>query len=372
MEPRDPILHRLGELGAKVGSRPPRSRPVRIALQLGIGLLIFGFLVFTVASQWGELRDKGVEFDLIWVLPALAVLPFFYMLGGLGWDLILRFLGYRLPFARAQVAFGQPLLARYVPGSVLYLFGRLVLSERAGVPRRITLASIVYEQAISVAAGVAVASYFVISHPDLQGQPLRWAVLAVVPAAIVILSPRVFGPLSRRVLAAFGREPLPATMPLRGILAMLCFYAFNWCIAGVGVYFAARSVHYIPFSKLPEVGSAQAVGFVAAVLSLVAPAGLGIRDAAFAWAVKVALPSGSFAVGAVIAIAVRAVFTVVELLYVGTVTLAGRRFERAALKRDPVDQLEGAEGEDEPAQRPVPREGGQRQHPDRIPGQKPG
>ena len=329
MEHRQPLLHRLGELGSRIGARPPRSRPLRIALQLGVALLIFGFLVFTVASQWSELKRKGVAFDPVWVLPAFAVLPVFYVLGGLGWDLILRFLGYRLPPARAQVAFGQPLLARYVPGSVLYLLGRLVLSERAGVPRRITLASIVYEQAISVAAGVAVASYFVIAHPDLQDQPARWAVLAVLPLAIVILSPRVFGPLSERVLKAFGRDPLPTTMPLRGVLAMLLFYGFNWCVAGVGVYFAARSVHYLPFSKLPEVGSAQAIGFVAAVLTLVAPAGLGIRDAAFAWAVKVALPSGSFAVGAVIAIAVRAVFTVVELLYVGAVTVAGRRYERA-------------------------------------------
>jgi uncharacterized membrane protein YbhN (UPF0104 family) len=321
----EPLLHRLGELGARIGSRPPSSRPLRIALQLGVAILIFGFLVVTVADQWGELKDKGVQFELIWLLPALAVLPLFYVLGAVGWDLILRFLGYRLSPVRAQVAWGQPLLARYVPGSVLYLLGRLVLSERAGVPRRITLASIVYEQAISAAAGVAFASYFLISHPDLQGQPLRWAVVLVVPAAIVVLSPRVFGPLSSRVLRAFGREPLPEMLPLRGVITMLAFYGLNWAVASVGVYFAARSVHYIPPDKILVVGSAQAFGVVAAMVTLVAPAGLGVRDAAFAWAVKVALPSGSFAVGAVIAIAVRATLTVVELIYVGVVTLLGRK-----------------------------------------------
>jgi hypothetical protein len=321
----EPFLHRLGELGARIGSRPPSSRPLRIALQLGVAILIFGFLVVTVADQWGELKDKGVQFELIWLLPALAVLPLFYVLGAVGWDLILRFLGYRLSPVRAQVAWGQPLLARYVPGSVLYLLGRLVLSERAGVPRRITLASIVYEQAISAAAGVAFASYFLISHPDLQGQPLRWAVVLVVPAAIVVLSPRVFGPLSSRVLRAFGREPLPEMLPLRGVITMLAFYGLNWAVASVGVYFAARSVHYIPPDKILVVGSAQAFGVVAAMVTLVAPAGLGVRDAAFAWAVKVALPSGSFAVGAVIAIAVRATLTVVELIYVGVVTLLGRK-----------------------------------------------
>ncbi len=73
------------------------------------------------------------------------------------------------------------------------------------------------------------------------------------------------------------------------------------------------------------VGSAQAVGYVAALVTLVAPAGLGIRDAAFAWAVKGAVPGNSFAVGSLIAIAVRGVLTVVELLYVGAVTALGKR-----------------------------------------------
>jgi glycosyltransferase 2 family protein len=320
-----PFLHRIGEAGATLGKRPPRRRVVQIALQTALALLIFGFLVFTVAHQWGELRDKGVRFELIWLLPAFGMLVLFYVLSALGWDLLLRLLGQRLNPVRAQVAWGQPLLARYVPGSVLYVLGRLVLSERAGVPRRLTLASIVYEQALSAAAAVGISSYFLISHPDLQGQPLRWAVLLVVPLAIIVLHPRVFGPLANRALRAFGREHLPANVPLWGILVMLVYYAMTWAIAGVGVFFVARSVHYVPFSELATVGSAQAVGYVAALITLVAPAGLGIRDAAFAWAVKAALPSNSFAVGAVIAIAVRAVLTLVELLYVGGVTLLGRR-----------------------------------------------
>jgi glycosyltransferase 2 family protein len=298
---------------------------VRVAVQLGIAVLIFGFLVLTVVSQWDEVREEGVEFQVLWLVPAFAVLISFYALGALGWDLILRFLGHRIGFLQAQVAWGQPLLARYVPGSVLYVLGRLLLAERAGVPRRTTMASLVYEQAISASAAVGVASYFFISHPDLQGQPLRWAVLLVVPAAVAILQPRVFGPLANRVLAAFGREPLPATMPVRGVLTMLAFYAFNWALAGVGVYLVARSIRYFPLDDLPIVGSAQALGYVAALLTLVAPAGLGVRDAAFAWAVKAALPNRSFAVGSLIAIVVRFVLTAVEVIYAAAVTAIARR-----------------------------------------------
>jgi hypothetical protein len=150
-------------------------------------------------------------------------------------------------------------------------------------------------------------------------------VLLLVPAAIAILQPRVFEPLSNRVLRAFGREPLPAVISLRGVLTLLVFFALIWAVISVGVYCVARSVSDIPIGEMLTVGSAQAVGYVAALATLVAPAGLGIRDAAFAWAVKVAAPGNSFAIGSLIAIAVRGVQTVVELLYVGAVTALGKR-----------------------------------------------
>jgi uncharacterized membrane protein YbhN (UPF0104 family) len=325
VERRQPFLHRVGEAGARLGARPPRSRRVRLALQVGLVVLIFGFLVLTVVNQWSEIQDQGVHFHFGWLIPAIVILPVFYLLSALGWDFILRFLGHPIGFGRAQVAWGQPLLARYVPGSVLYVLGRVLLSERAGVPRRLTVASIVYEQAISATSALVVASYFILNHPDLQGVPLRWAVLLLIPAAIAVLQPRAFEPLANRVLKAFGREPLPAVVPLRGVLALIAFYSLNWLVVALGIYCVARSVTYIPFEDLLLVGSAQAVGYFAALASLVAPAGLGVRDAAFAWAVKGALPAKSFALGSLIAIAVRGVMTVAELIYVGAVTALGRR-----------------------------------------------
>ena len=325
MERSQPLLHRIGEAGARFGSRPPRSRRVRLALQIGLAVLIFGFLVLTVIDQWSEIKSEGVHFHVIWLLPGLAIMPFFYVFSALGWDIILRFLGSPIGIGRAQVAWGQPLLARYVPGSVLYVLGRVLLSERAGVSRRVTIASIVYEQAISATSAIVVAAYFIINHPDLQGQPLRWSVLLLIPAAILVLHPRVFGPLANRVLKALGRDPLPAVVPLRGVIALIVFYSLNWGVAALGIYFVARSVTYIPFDDILLVGSAQAIGYFAALVTVVLPAGLGARDAAFAWALKAALPSRSFALGSLIAIVVRGAQTVAELIYVGAVTALGRR-----------------------------------------------
>jgi hypothetical protein len=298
---------------------------VRLALQIGLAVVVFGFLVLTVINQWSEIQSEGVHFHVLWLIPALIILPFYFVFSAYGWDLILRSLGYRIGFGQAQVAWGQPLLARYVPGSILYVLGRVLLSERAGVPRRISLASIVYEQAISATSAIVVAAYFIIRHPDLQGDAWRWGVLVLIPAAVTILHPRVFGPLSTRVLRAFGRDPLPVVMSLRDVVGLIVYYSLNWIVIAFGIYAVARSVTRIPYNDILLVGSAQAIGYFAALVTLVAPAGLGVRDAAFAWAVKAALPSRSFAVGSLISIAVRGVTTVAELIYVGAVTAIGRR-----------------------------------------------
>jgi glycosyltransferase 2 family protein len=345
---RQPFLHRIGDAASRFGTRPPRSKRVRLAIQIGIVVVVFGFLVLTVVDQWAEIKDKGVHFHVLWLIPAFVILPLFYALSALGWDLILRFLGYRIGPGRAQVAWGQPLLARYVPGSVLYVLGRMLLSERAGVPRRITVASIVYEQAISATSGIAFAAYFLISHPDLQEQPLRWAVLLLIPLAIALLHPRVFGLLADRALRAFGRDPLPGVISLRGVIVLIAFYILNWGVVSLGIYCVARSVSSIPFDEVLTVGSAQAVGYVAALVTLVAPAGLGIRDAAFAWAVKGAVPGNSFAIGSLIAIAVRGVLTVVELLYVALVTALGKRegwsIPTGVLHPSAEEEAEGGDG----------------------------
>lgn len=346
MESRQPFLHKVGEAGAKVGRKPPRSRKVRIALQLGLAIVIFGFLVRTVVEQWSEIQSEGVHFHIGWLIPAIVILPVFFVLSGYGWDLILRFMGYRLGFGRAQVAWGQPLLARYVPGSILYVLGRVLLSERAGIPRRITIASIVYEQAISATSAVVVAAYFIIRHPDLQGQPLRYSVLLLIPLAIALLHPKVFGPLANKALRALGREPLPEVLSLRSVIALIVFYSFNWLVVAVGIYCVARSVTFIPVDDLILVGSAQAIGYFAALVTLIAPAGIGPKDAAFAWALKAALPSRSFALASLIAIAVRGVMTVAELLYVGAVTALGRRegwsIQTGILHASPEEEAAGA------------------------------
>jgi hypothetical protein len=318
---RPTFLEKVGTVAATFGKRAPRRRWVRFMLGSVLTVLVFGFLVATVVSQWSEIEQAGVSFEALWVFPALTLMSLYFLLAGIAWGLILSRMGSPIDAGKAQRTFAQPLLIRYVPGTVLFVLARILLSERAGVQRRVATAAIVYEAVTSVMATLTIASWFLIAHPDLSDYWTRWLPLAIVPLFLVLLSPPVFGPVSTRLLSLLGREPLPQTMRFRSVVEVYGLILIAWSVMGFGAYLAVRSVLAVELDDAIIVVSSQAIGYLAAIASAVFPAGLGVKDAAFAWAVKVALPNQSFAVGAALAIAVRAIQTVAELAYIALVTV---------------------------------------------------
>lgn len=320
-ETKPTVLERIGSVAANFGRRAPKRRWVRFLLGTVLTLLVFGFLVATVISQWSEIEQAGISFEVLWLVPALAIMGVYFVLGGTAWGLILSKMGSPISPGRAQRTYAQPLLIRYIPGTVLFVLARILLTERAGVSRRVATAAIVYEQAISVSAALSIAAWFLIAHPDLADYWTRWLPLAIVPMFLVLLSPPVFGPVSKSLLGMLGREPLPQIMGMRSVIEVFALFLAIWAVMGVGAYLAVRSVLAVGIDDAIIVVSSQAIGYLAAIASAVFPAGLGVKDAAFAWSVKVALPGESFAVGAALAIAVRAVQTVAELGYIGLVSL---------------------------------------------------
>lgn len=322
------LLHRIGSVAATAGGgESPRPR-LRTAVQLGLGLLVLAFLVVFVAGQWEELKSQDVEIEPLWLFPGLVTIGFGYAMAAFGWDLVLRALGHRLRPARAQVVWAQSMLARYVPGSVLLVVGRVVLAGREGVPRRTTFASLIYEQAAFMVASLLIGSWLLLGSEELGGQAARIAVVAIAPLLIIGMHPKIFGPLANRLLAALGREPLPTLLPMRIVLFFIAFYLAVSAVLGVGAWMAARTVFDLPLSELPAITAAQSIGYCAAVITVVFPGGLGVRDGAFALTLDSAIPGG-FALAAAIAIAVRLVTTLAEVIYAGLATVIGRRIAPA-------------------------------------------
>jgi len=319
---RPTLLERAGARAAGIGSIGEGNPRLKAAVQWGFALLIFAFLIGFVVRQSSRLPDFDWRFSPAWLAAAAAAVALFYLAQSVLWRVIVLWLGAGMQPAQARSAWGKSLIARYVPTNALMVVARVVSAERLGVPKRVTFASVAYELGIGVATAVIVGAYFVIQLPELEDQPARFAVVAVIPLVLAALHPRVFGPVCNLLLRKTGREQLDRTLPFSRVLALAAMYVVTWAFIGFGVYAFAASLHPIAAADLPYVAAAYPVAFCVAVLTFIVPGGLGTRDAALATAMAAVLPA---AVAAAIAVAFRLLQTAVELGFVGVSVLLARR-----------------------------------------------
>lgn len=308
-------------------------------------VVVLGFLVGFVVAQWDQLPEFDWRFRPAWLAVAAVAVALFYVIHAEAWVAIVRGLGADLQGTAGRSVWGKSILARYVPTNALMVVGRMIMAERLGVRRRVCVASVVYELGLALSAAVLVGAYFVITMPALQDQPARYGVLLVVPVALVALHPRAFDPLADLVLRKLGREPLPATLPATRVFVLLVVYVASWVAVGTGVFAFASALHPVDIGDYPYVAAAQSVAFGVAVVTVVAPSGLGPRDAALAAALAVVLP---LAVAGAIAVAFRLFQTAIELAFVGTVAWLGRGRDGS---RPPDEESHDKEPDSSPAVR---------------------
>jgi hypothetical protein len=279
-----------------------------------------------VVDQWHELGAHDVRLDVLWLVPALVLMLLYLLATGFGWGLQLEMLGQPRRRVAVQMAWAQSNLARYVPGNVLFVVSRVVLTERAGVPRRITMSAMLYETGLWFASAAAFGAWFLLTHSDRSDDWLGFAVLAAVPASMACLHPRLFEPVANRMLRALGRREVAALLSARQLLTLFAFYALTWAVMGLAMLCVARAFYPAPISDWDLIAAAQALAYCASVVTLIFPGGLGIRDGAFAWALTSSVPGGSFAIAAAVALAGRLVLIAADAIYAGATTAAARRW----------------------------------------------
>jgi len=284
--------------------------------------------VFIVSVGWalrGSFRDGADDLrnanPVLFVL-ACVVLAAYYLVFVLGWIRILSDWDVHLSYPAALRAEMVSMLAKYVPGGIWTPAARVVAARRAGVTNAaLVTASMLLEAGISAVSGVIV---FVISLAWVDGVDAPIAPLVAFALVITVLvQPRVFRPLASRVLRRLGSAELPplrrATMTL-----LLVFYAGTWVLGGAALWLLLRSVGSHPdVESIVFLGGVAAVGAIVAVLFVIAPSGLGVREASM-YGLMLAVASKGEAIGATVLN--RLAITVVEvlLLVVGGFLLRSR------------------------------------------------
>src|SRR3954453_15661370 len=301
----------------------PKHPGLRLALRISIVVVVVGCVAFAIAKEAGQIGDIDWRFQPGWLALCLAALLLFQFLHIELWRLVLRVLGGKIEARRARAIWSTTLLARYVPTSALMAVGRVALSEREGVPKRVTLASVAYELAFTVIGALALCVYLLWRLPALDAHEwVRVVALPVLVGGIVCLHPALFHRFADYALKRMGRAPLPLSIPFGRVLELTVMYTVSFVVAGVAVLAMAQALHGLDASDTYTAIASYGLGYVAGVVAFVIPGSLGAREFGVALGLSVALP---WAVAVAVAIAVRFLQMGVEVLYAAVTPVLARR-----------------------------------------------
>jgi hypothetical protein len=304
-------LERAGALASQASSLRPRDPSLRRGLYAAIAIVVVLSVGLAASAALQDLPSIEWRFRPAWLVPAVLGFAGLQLSNAELWRRLLHALGPSLTRRTATAIWCASALGRYVPMSVLMPMMRVAMAEREGVPKRICVASIVYELAIAFTAGLVVAAYFVIDLPELRGQPERFSALVLPLVALVLLQPAIFHRVADWTLERLGRERLPLALRSSRVVEFLALYALTYVIAGGSLYALAQAVYPIDSADAVTVMGAFAVGQALSFLAFMIPGGLVAREAGLAIALAPAMPA---AAAIAVAVLVRIVQLALELV----------------------------------------------------------
>jgi glycosyltransferase 2 family protein len=272
------------------------SKPwLRRAIGLGITITILVLICRPIVQQWDAISDRIAT--IRWTrfcLAALMFAVFLFVFRATVWRRILAGLGHHLPVAPATRIWSTSELARYLPGVIWQVYGRLYLARPYGVRGSHCSASQVLELVIFLLANllVAIACLLFLGTKEFNGAARQWlyVAMALVPVLVFLLHPRVLYPLMNGILRRLGK-PLIVPRMTFGVLAGLLL----WTMIGIvwqslAIWLVVEEPLGLRLVKWWVVAGAYCLAWCAGFLAFWAQGGLGVRELVLIGALSVALP----------------------------------------------------------------------------------
>jgi glycosyltransferase 2 family protein len=272
-------------------------RAARVLFSVAVAVV----LAVVVVSAARHLSEVSLTVDVTWLVPGLVLALAAFPLLALGWAELLAASGHHLQGRTAVRLWALAQASRYLPTGLAAVASRAVLAAREGIPRSVTVATIVVEGLLLVSWSAAAGGLLLASPHHAAVAPVAIAGAAGIVAvpAVLVATRR----LSPRVVAADA------------------VVGVNMAVKGAAFLLLARALLPVHAADTALLFGAVNVAVVAGMVG-VTPAGLGVREGVLA-----ALLGHRFGIAdaTALAVALRAWDLAVELPWVGAAVVQARR-----------------------------------------------
>ncbi|MBM3471660.1 MAG: hypothetical protein FJX75_00125 [Armatimonadetes bacterium] len=251
-----------------------RLKWLTLGLQCVVIALVFYFIGRTVVELWPKI--VAIEWHLDPPLFVASIIVGLACQGLLivGWRLSLRLVGAPISWGGAieSQAVGQ--LAKYVPGKVMTLVGKVYLAGRAGVPEsQATLAMFIEVSTLTITGLIVGLGY---ALQILSPERLLLAAVILLAGAFGVLHPAVLPRAINAGLRLLKRPTAEFRYQWSAAVPLLVCYFVLWALWGSGLWLLAAGLG-LQAPLLPLV-TGNALAWVAGFLSFIFPGGLGVRE----------------------------------------------------------------------------------------------
>lgn len=282
--------------------------------------LIVGFFIGRAIYQnWQHVREAEWDFAPLYMLVSVVLCVPWFIYRPFVWRVLLARFGYEVPFPGTFRLIRQAELSRYVPGTVWQFVSRVYLAGRWGVPATACLGATLIEAVLLILAALPPALWNLREVMPVMGPYQRIVLVVFLIGSIGVVHPRILNWWAA-ILSRYAKQPY-RELEIRWIViaGIWLSYVAMWLLLGLGLAFFVRGVMVIPFSAFPGLAGNYAASWVASMLAVVAPAGMGIRDGVFGLLLSSTMPLGA---ALTVALAVRLWVTLLELAWFGVAQVA--------------------------------------------------
>lgn len=248
-------------------------------------LLVAVFLVLYAQSlDLSGLQDLDLNIGFLALATLLALFARFWF--ARIWAFFLSSLGVELTAASRRelnLVYAKAWLGRYVPGSVVWVAGKIYFASKLGISKTKLAVASFLEALIQLATTLLLAVLLISLDPmtrELAGSSF-WLLLLLLVVGIVALVPAVFSRYAGFGYRLIKKEPLdPENLPTaKTMLQASLRFSLSALVSGLAFYFVLLAVAPgLGFGNLFYVLALTAIANALSMIAVFAPAGVGVRE----------------------------------------------------------------------------------------------
>ncbi len=263
---------------------------------LGFFILFLGVLAWLVLQK----PDAFLQIKLLILTdhPSYAVAHFLglavaFLLFIAAWRTCVSLLGVHCSWQAACFSWLVPNLGKYLPGKVLMLGGRIELLRCHGVGRSIGSTALVFEHALML---LAVAPFLAVTVL-FQGAetPTSTALISFGMVVILLLTIVIFPSIPIQginlVLRKLQKKTIQTAPSRTALLGVIALYFTLWTLYGMSGFFLVKAMFPNTDINIPYAMSAFPSAWLLGFLTVIAPGGIGVREAALVLALRLFMPA---------------------------------------------------------------------------------